>query len=76
MTALEVIERRGGPNCSNFHIARQLYQSYRAADKHELPEYVLNSFALAAVYEAGKIDGIREERDRRRTRGKGKKAHD
>lgn len=52
MTALEIIAKRGGPMCKNWRTARQLHQSYKAADKHDLPDYISNGFALAAVYEA------------------------
>lgn len=80
LSALEVIERAGGPCVSQFYYARDLFNAYYSAHTDGRPmsiaeERFNHGFALAAVYAAGKIDGIRQERARRRNTNqrKGKK---
>lgn len=61
ISSLDALDRKGGASVENIYLALDLYKSYL-----KMMPGTSNSFAIAAVYECGKIDGIREERARRK----------
>ena len=68
LSALEIVDKRGGPNMANWHKAVKMFKTYRALDKNcnKCSGYIADGLALAAVYECGIIEGKRQERARRK----------